>query len=198
MKKSILRIAAATLALAFTMLPNSFAVTQTTTVSVSAQVQSALAFDVILMKVNPTTNAETASASMAFGDLKKNGFGGLDAAQYFKVYMTANTQSLPYTISQNGTAVSNGTTTLPNNACKVTPSYNPADNGNAALVGTLGTAGTWVGNRTLYTSNATGAVRTITGFYGLIGDPSTGAGNYVPESQATGNYAGTIVFTMTA
>jgi hypothetical protein len=135
---------------------------------------------------------------MAFGDLKKNGFGGLDAPQYFKVYMTANTQSLPYTISQNGTSVSNGTATMPNGACKVTPTYNAADNGGAALVGTLGTAGTWVGTRTLYTSNATGATRTISSFYGLIGDPAQGAGNFVPESQAAGNYSGTVTFTVTA
>jgi hypothetical protein len=198
MNKSTLRIASAALALALTMLPNAFAATQTATVSVSAQVQSALSFDVILVKVNPVTNAESGSASMQFGELKKNGFGGLDASNFFKVYMTANTQSLPYTITQNGTAVSNGTTTLPNNACKVTPTYNPADNGGATNPGTVGTSGTWVGNRTLYTSNAAGAVRTISAFYGLVGDPSTGAGNFIPESQATGNYAGTIVFTMTA
>lgn len=198
MKKSILKIGSAALALALTMLPNSYAATQSATVSVSAQIQSALTFDVKLYSVNPTTFAETATASMAFGELKKNGFGGLDAAQYFKVYLTANSQGLPYTITQNGTTVSNGTATLPNNACKVTPSYESGSNGGAALVGTVGTAGTWVGNRTLYTSNSSGAVRTINAYYGLVGDPAQGAGNFVPENQASGTYSGTVVFTVTA
>lgn len=199
MKKSILSVAAGVVAFVFFAATTSYAATQSVAVTVNAQVQSALTFNVVLMKVDPANNnAESNSASMNFGQLKPNQFGGLDAAQYFKVYMTANTQSLPYTITQNGSAVSNGTVNLPANACKVTPAYNAADNGNQTNPGTLGTAGTWVGNRTLYTSDAAGSVRTITAFYGLVGDPAAGAGNFVPGGQASGNYAGTVTFTVTA
>jgi hypothetical protein len=122
----------------------------------------------------------------------------MDAPYYYKAYINANTQALPYTITQSGTSVSNGTASLPANACRLVPTYNPVDNGGAPLVGALGTAGTWVGTKTLYTSDAGGAARTITAVYGLVGDPATGAGNFIPPTQAAGNYTGTVTFTLTA
>lgn len=197
--KPILWSAPLALLLALAAVPGEVrAETQSAAVTVNAQIGTGLSLTVVLNRVDPANNnAETPMASMNFGEMKPNVFGGMDAPYYFKAYINANSQSKPYTLTQNGSPVSNGSTALPQGACKVTPTYNAGDNGGASSVGTLGSTGTWVGNRTLYTSDTAGSMRTVTVYYGLIGDPAAGAGNFIPSNQASGSYSGTITFTVT-
>jgi hypothetical protein len=189
------------LALAILVFAPSFAHAATTSnaVSVNASVQSALALDTVIIQHEGTTDSNV--ASMNFGQLTPTGFGGLQSTRFFTVYLTARTQQNAYVVSQTGQSLTNGTTTLPAGAQRVTPIYVAADNGGAAMpVGAaLGTAGTWVAtNKTLYDSeNTNAAERTIQAIYGLQADPALGAGNFVPANQPAGNYTGTITFTAT-
>lgn len=180
--------------------PAAMAATSSVQVSVNANVQSALTLNAAIVQNDGGVTSNV--ASMNFGQLTPTGFGGLSSTRFFTVYLTASTQTLPYTITQTGTALTAGSATIPAGASKVTPVYAATDNGGAAIPSgaSLGTAGTWVAsNKTIYTSESSNAQqRTIQAIYGLQSDPTLGAGNFVPSSQAAGGYAGTITYTVTA
>ncbi len=115
-------------------------------------------------------------------------------------FLTGNSQGAPYTISQTGTALTGpGGATIPAANCTVVPVYAAADNGQLPLPAgaALGTAGSWVGTRTLYTSGGTGALRTIQAFYSITDDTAAGATGAVPLSQAAGAYTANVTFTLT-
>ena len=192
--------------------PSAFAATATSgPYTVSALVEGGLTLSVVLKK-NSSTGATI--TSMDFGRLTQfnwtdpvtgavsstlrssatstTGTGNVTAM------VSANSHGLPYTITQTGTAMSNGATTIPSGASTVVNAYSPLDNAGAALVGTLGTKGTWVGTRTLYTSDAIGSIRTFQSIYSVTDDPVAGATSAVPLNQAGGTYNGTVTFTVTA
>ncbi len=97
-----------------------------------------------------------------------------------------------YQITQTGTTLTKGSDTMPAGAQVVVPVYSPADNGGAAFVGTMGTKGSWVGTRTLYTSDAIGSERVCQNIYSITSDPAAGATAAVPSSQPAGVYAATV------
>lgn len=203
--KLVTQSALAALLIAFSFSQSCLAATQSAALSVSAVVQSSLTLNIVLNRVDPASgDAESPTTSMNFGSLTPDSNGGMKVPYYFKAYINANTQSLPYTITQSGTPVSNGSATLPTTACRVVPTYNPTDNGGAPLVGTLGSPGSWVGPRTVYTSDAAGSPRTVSVVYALIGDPAYGGGlngeplNFIPNTQPAGAYGGSVTFTLTA
>ena len=184
----------------------SFAATATNgPVNISASIDGALSLTVALKK-NSSTGAIV--TSMDFGQLVDIGTGTLRSSPTsttgtgnVTAMISANSHGLPYTITQTGTALSNGITTLPAGACTVVPVYAAADNGPTAppLVGALGTKGTWVASgKTLYTSDAVGSVRVFQAVYSVTDDPAAGATTGVPVSQAGGTYNGTVTFTVTA
>ena len=171
----------------------------------SATVDSALALSVVLKK---NDFAGAVITSMNFGNLVDIGTGTLRSSPTsttgtgaVDAFISANSQGLPYTITQTGTTMSNGGTTLPNGALNVVPVYAAADNGGAAIPAgaSIGTKGTWVGSRTLYTSESgTAALRTIQAIYSVTDDPVAGATAGVPVNQAAGTYTGTVTITVTA
>lgn len=117
------------------------------------------------------------------------------------VFITTNSHGAPYSVTQTGTALSNGAVTLPAGACAVTPVYSTFDNGGAALPSgaSLGTPGTWVAtNKILYQSDSAGALRTFQAYYSITDDPSAGASSFVPMDQAGGTYTGTVTITATS
>ena len=184
--------------------PSAFAATATSGPhTIRAEVDGTLTMSVVLRKNSSTGTVLT---SMDFGKLVDIGTGTLRSSATsttgtgnVTAMISANSHGLPYTITQTGTALSNGATTLPSGACTVVPVYSALDNGGAALVGTLGVAGTWVtSGKTLYTSNAIGSVRTFQAGYSVTDDPAAGATTGVPLSQAGGIYNGAVTFTVTA
>jgi hypothetical protein len=119
------------------------------------------------------------------------------------VLITANTHGLPFTITQNGTPLSDGSDVIPPGACTVVPVYAAADNAGSPKPGgaVLGSAGSWVdSSKVVYSSESGGSVemRTVQLHYAITGDPSSGATSAVPTSQPGGNYTGNITFTVTA
>ncbi|HTL70290.1 MAG TPA: hypothetical protein VL404_03265 [Candidatus Eisenbacteria bacterium] len=176
-------------------------------VNVSAVVSSNLQLNMALYKNSvAVANDITAGNAMAFGTLKDVGTGTLRSSTTGSTgtgsvvaLLSAISTGVPYTITQNGTALTSGVNTLPAGATTVVPVYAPEDNGGQALVGTLGTAGSWVNaNKTLYTSNAAAAGRVIQAHYSVTDDPAAGATTGVPTSQAAGTYTATVTFTVTA
>lgn len=172
----------------------------TSPINVNASVDGSLSLQVKIFR-NDIDGTEV--AAMNFGGLKDIGTGTLrsnnDAGNTaaFLAYITSNSHGLPYTVTQTGTAMSNGSTTLPSGALAVKPLILAVDNGGTAD-GTAGTAGTWIGTKTLYTSTAAGPLRSVRAYYAITDDPNAGASTGVPQDQAGGNYAGTVTFTLTA
>ena len=114
--------------------------------------------------------------------------------------ITTNSHGVPYTVTQTGTSLSNGTTTLPAGACTVVPSYSAADNSGLPMPGgaALGSSSSWVAvNKTLYTSGPSGSLRTFEATYRITDDAGSGATAGVPLFQQLGDYAGTITITAT-
>jgi hypothetical protein len=181
------------------------ATASTPTITTSASVPSALTLGVTLRK---NDSAGAIITTMDFGNLVDIGTGtlrssptGTTGTGAVAAFITANSQGLPYTITSTGTALSNGTTTLPSGALTVVPGYAAADNGGAALPtgAVVGSAGSWVGTRTLYTSESgTAAIRTIQAGYSVTDSPAAGSTAVVPLNQAAGTYNGTVVITVTA
>ncbi len=184
------------------------ATTTTGSISIGADVASAVALNVV-MKRNDFNGATV--TSMDFGrlvtlPLTGGGTTGLRSSATSTTgtgavvaFITGNSQGASYTIKQDGTPMKFGTIELPSGACNVVPLYIKADNAGADLPtgASAGTPGSWVGSRTLYTSGPTGALRTVTAFYSVTDDPAAGATASVPTSQAAGSYTGSVTFTMT-
>ena len=147
---------------------------------------------------------------MSFGNLVDIGTGtlrssatGTTGTGAVAVFLSATTQGLPYTITQTGTSMSNGSSILPAGACIVRPVYAAADNGGLTLPAgaSIGTGGTWTSAtaRVIYQSEAGVAQgRTVQAYYSITDDPVAGATTGVPTSQAAGTYSGTVTFTLTA
>lgn len=179
--------------------------------TVSASVDGSLTLSVALKK-NSSTGVAT--SSMDFGKLTQfdytDGCTGSVSSTLrssatsttgtgnVTTMVTVNSHGLPYTVTQIGTALTNGTATIPAGASTVVTAYSPLDNAGAALVGTLGTRGSWVGTKTLYTSDAIGSMRTFQSIYSITDDPVAGATAGVPLNQRGGTYNGTVTFTVTA
>ena len=179
--------------------------TSTAPIVTSASVAAGLSLNVVL-KRNDFSGATV--TDMNFGQLVNIGTGTLRSSPTSTTgtgavvaFISSNSQGLPYTLTSTGTTMSNGTTTLPSGALNVVPIYAAADNGGAAKppAAVVGSAGSWVGTRTLYTSE-TGAAqaRTIQAVYSVTDDPAAGATAGVPLSQPAGTYNGTVVITVTA
>ena len=175
---------------------------------VSALVDGALSMTIVARK-NSTAGAVT--TAMNFGQLQEVVPGTLRSSATgpgntgtgnVTVSITANSHSLPYTITQTGTSLVAGPNTIPTGACTVVPVYAAADNGGAAkpAAAVLGTAGSWVAtNKSLYASESgSAAMRTIQAIYSITDDPAAGATSAVPVNQAAGTYNGTVTFTVTA
>ena len=204
MKKIISFTVIAVMALGF-VVPAFAATTSTAPIATSATVLGGLTLSVTLKK---NDFAGAVVTSMNYGNLVDIGTGtlrstatGSTGTGAVAAFISANSQSLPYTITQVGTVMSNGSTTLPNGALNVVPVYATADNGGLGIPAgaALGTKGTWVGSRTLYTSEpGSAAIRTRQAIYSVTDDPAAGATSGVPQSQATGIYTGTVTITVTA
>ncbi len=167
------------------------------------EVQGTLTMTVELRK-NHTGGAVV--TAMDFGKLINIGTGSLRSSTTSTTgtgaicaLVRATSPSAPYVITQSGSALSNGITTLPAGACTVVPTYNAADNGGALLPAgaSVGTKGTWVENgKVLYTSGPDYSTRNVTCYYSITDDPAAGASTGVPINQPGGVYTGTITFTV--
>ena len=178
--------------------------------TVSASVDGTLSMSVVLKKND--WNGTTIT-TMDFGKLIDIGTGTLRSSSTSTTatgavcaMITANSHGLPYSITTTGSALSNGTTTLPAGACGCVPTYIAADNGGAAKPtgATLGAAGPWVGTtRAIYTSETgTAKMVALRAYYSITDDPAGGSsggttGN-VPLSQPGGTYTNTVTITVTA
>ena len=187
-------------------LPAFAATVSSSPVPVSASVDGALSMT-MTMKKNDFNGATV--TSMDFGRLVDIGTGTLRSSSTsttgtgaVDVFLSANSHGLPYTITQTGTALSNGSVNLPAGACVVTPVYAAPDNGGASMPpgAVLGPKESWVANnKVLYTSESgTAAMRTIEAFYSITDDPAAGSTASVPPNQPSGTYTGTVTFTVTA
>lgn len=168
---------------------------------IQADVEATLTMNVVLKQ---NSSAGAVVTSMDFGKLVDIGTGTLRSSATsttgtgaVAAFITTNSHGSPYIVTQDGTAMG----TLPAGACTVVPVYSDADNGGATKPAgaVVGTPGSWVGNRVLYTSE-TGlvAIRTITAYYSVTDDTVAGATAVVPLNQAGGTYTGTVTFTVTA
>ena len=187
--------------------PVAFAATQSTApITITAQVNSALSISVNLFKNSVSVPNDIPDNAINFGNLNNDlGTGNLRSTTTgstgtgnVTALISAVSSGVQYTITQTGTQLTSGVNTIPSGATTVVPIYTTADNGGAALVGTMGTNGSWVGTKTLYTSNAAGALRVIQAIYSVTDDPAAGSTAVVPLSQAAGTYTGTVTFTVTA
>jgi hypothetical protein len=176
--------------------------------TISATVDGSLLLTVQLFKGTTTGPTGSALSAISFGTLKEftqtsgktlrsDDTGGMGEVI---AMITANSHQAQYTITQTGTALTYGTNTMPTGACTVTPAYATADNGGLAKPAgaTVAAGGSWVGARTIYTSEAApSAMRTIQAHYSITDDPAAGATASVPLNQAAGAYSGTVQITVT-
>ena len=172
-------------------------------ITTSAVVDATLTLNVVLKK-NDFAGATV--TTMDFGKLINIGTGTLRSSPTsttgtgaVAAFISANTSGTAYTITQSGTAMSNGAATLPSGALTVVPTSSAADNGGVALPAgaSVGTAGTWVGTRTLYNSGAGAAVRNVVCYYSVTDDAAAGATTGIPLSQPGGTYTGSVTITVT-
>ena len=186
--------------------PSAFAATASSPAyTASASVDGTLSLTVALKK-NSSTGATLGSLDFgqlvpfvqASGTTLRSSTTGSTGTGSVYAMITANSHGLPYTITQTGTALG----TLPTGACTVVPNYAAADNGGLAkpAAATVGAAGSWIGTRTIYTSETgTAAMRTVQAIYSITDDPAAGATAAVPINQAGGTYSGgTVQITVTA
>lgn len=180
----------------------------TAALNVSAVVAQVLA---ISATIRQNSSTGTVLPAIAYGTLQQfNDINGVpqtlrssalgstgtgDGVIMVTVISTLGTQ---YTVTEVGTAMTSGANTIPAGACAVNPVMNPLDNNGSANVGVLAAAGSWIGSRTVYTSDAIGSLRTFQLHHALTDDPVAGASSAVPLSQPAGNYNGTITLTVTA
>lgn len=192
--------------------PVAFAVTASSgPFDISAEVPSDLSMTVAL-KQNSSTGATL--TEMDFGTLQvltntatngqtlRSSTEGSTGTGNVTAMITVNSHGLQYTITQTGSALSNGVTTLPAGACTVVPVYAALDNGGATLPAgaDLGDAESWVAtDKVIYTSEAGLAeARTVQAIYSITDDPIAGATSAVPVGQSGGVYTGQVTFTVTA
>ena len=200
--KKLIQVSAVFLAVCVMAMPSAFAV-NSSTFTISATVASGASISVAPFKNTVAAGNELTGTSFSFGtlvdDAPANGTlrssttGGGNSSIIFLI--TGGNAGSAYTIRSTGTALTSGANTIPTGATTIVPVDNP---GQGALVGTLGTAGTWVATgKTLYTSNAAGVQRTIQAHISVTDDPAAGfVAPAVTTGQASGTYSGTIFFTV--
>ncbi len=201
--KKFTKIAAIVVAVLVLVSPAGFAATQSTApVNISAQVLGALSISVVL---HQNSSIGALVTSMDFGSLQgtsgtlRSSSAGSTGTGSVVAMITCNSSGLPYAVTEtSAAALTSGINTIPTGACAVVPVYAAADNGGDGLVGSLGTAGSWVGTRTLYTSDGIGSIRTIQSHFAIVDSGSTGGSADVPLNQPAGTYTGTVTFTVTA
>ncbi len=119
--------------------------------------------------------------------------------------LSANSHGAHYTISQTGTALTNGTDTVPSGACRMVPVYSTGDllggnpQGSIPAGASVGSPATWVSStgNTIYNSESSNAaVRIVQAHFSVTDDPTTGATAAVPTSQPGGSYGATVTFTV--
>lgn len=183
-------------------------------INVSASVDGTLSLAVHLFKGSTAGPTGSELSSISFGTLKEytqtiagvssttlrsSDTGGMGEVI---ALISANSHQLPYTISQTGTQLTAGSNQIPTGPCVVTPVYATQDNAGLAMPASakLADGGTWVGSRTLYTSESgLAAQRQIQAHYSITDDNvNTKATGAVPANQAAGNYAATVTITVTA
>ena len=205
------KIAALVVAVLAAYSPISFAATESTpAINVSAQVGSALSITADLFKNSVSAPNDIADTTMNFGTLTTDLGGGVfsdnlrsstqgstGTGSVVALVSAVSNAGTQYTITQTGTSMQSGGNSLPSGACTVVPVYTDADNNGQTIVGALGTPGSWIGTRTIYTSNATGSGRVIQAHYSITDDPDAGATTGVPLNQPAGTYTGTVTFTVT-
>ncbi len=206
--KQLTKITAVVAAILFLASPIAFAATQSSApISISAQVNGTLSIAVNLFRNSVSAANDIPDTAMSFGTLLdddanntlRSTIAGSTGTASVVALISANSSGLPYTISQtSASALTSGSNIIPSGATTVVPVYAPADNAGLPLVGSMGTMGTWVGSRTLYTSDGVGTIRTIQAHYSITDDPAAGSTAIVPLSQAAGTYTGTVTFTVTA
>lgn len=171
----------------------------------AANVGGGLSLQVVIRKNN---SAGAIITSMDFGQLEDIGTGTLRSSATGSTqtgdavaFITPNAHGLPYTVTVDGTQMSNGTTTLPDGALCVAPVYATQDNGGASQPAgsVLGSAGSWVGTGKVIYQSESGVAegRTVQGHFSITDDPAAGSTASVPLSQAAGDYTGTVTITVT-
>ena len=151
------------------------------------------------------------ASSMAFGDLVRptnpDGTpGALHSPYTFRVYLGANSSRRKYKITQVGTALTNGTNTIPNGAYITKTAWAGKKSGTTYvdIVGdTVPASGTTaVGTRTAYTSNASGEAASVEVLFGIPprktdGSFQDGQTADVPPDQPGGTaYTSSVTFTI--
>lgn len=166
------------------------------TVPMSASIQSELELGVEIRQIKDGTVISYGASQIAFGLLKSDTVNGpMRGEYYYDVYLHPNSSQRPYRLTQAGTVLSNGATTLPTGACVVTPW--PRDkNGNAYPAGaSVGTVGSFVTSRkVLYESGPSGLYAPVAMTYAITSDSRLGSTQIVPADQAGGNYFSSITF----
>ena len=143
-------------------------------------------------------NFGTLNNDLGTGSLRSTTTGSTGTGSV-AVRLSGNSSGVPYTITQTGTAPTNGGNIILAGACTVVPIYSSADNAGLGLVGSMGAAGTWVAtNKMLYTSDSAGSFRTIQCQYAITDNPAAGATASVPLNQPPGTYNASITFTITS
>lgn len=169
---------------------------------ISASVPSTFDLKVTLHKNTSTGAVITAMAfgtlvkDPTFQDYRSSVLGSTGTGSVVAMISCESTVG-PYTISQTGTALTKGADVIPAGACVVNNAYSPLDNGGGALDGTLGTGGSWVGTRLLYTSHASGQEEVFQSHYAITSDPAANATAAVPSSQPAGAYTASVTFNAT-
>jgi hypothetical protein len=193
-------------------------------ISVSAEIpQSAPQVSVTILKFtdgdpdqNPWTNSQVVE-SMDFGQLtyllSDNSNAGLFySAAGFCVVVSAEPFGRPYSIISSCNGVSSGSNYLKPGNFGLVPVYSSTDkwvyNGVSKAQGdmpsgaTLGTAGTGVGDKVIYSSESTDATaRIIQAYYGLPPYKAGGAAPFpgyepIPLTQNAGGYSATVTITI--
>ena len=176
--------------------PSQAATTTSTTVLTSATVPSALTLNVTIIDELDQAVVPT----MDFGALERVN-DEFRSSKFFKVLLEVDTVGSPLHVTQIGSPLtrSGGSETMPNGAYIVEPTYSEADNdGKPKPTGAfIGARQTAVDTQEIY-SDPAGSRRSITLFFRLSGDPSTGGTQIIPLDQKSGAYSGTIQFTLTS
>ena len=203
--------------------PSAFAVTvNSPAIPISASVDGSLTLSVTLFKDSATGPTGSALSSINFGQLQvfvntstsgqtlRSSDTGTGAVMGGVVALvSANSHGLPYVITQNGTSLTGTGGTIPTGACRVVPVYSSTDQLGGVPQGTIpvgasvGPKASWVGTRTIYTSETgTAALRIAQAHYSITDDPGAYPVVTTPTAvlttQAGGSYSGSVTFTVTA
>jgi hypothetical protein len=178
-----------------------------TPVAVTADVKDDMTMSLKLFKNDITGTEITAGGAMNFGELIDIGTGTLRSSAASTTgtgavlaCVTVNSHGKPWTLKQTGSDLTSGGASLERGSLVVKPVYLPVDNGGIANDGSIGGAGSWVASdRLLYSSSASGRMKTIRAYYSITDDPVAGAASpSIPLDKAAGTYTGTVTFTVTS